>query len=329
MPESSELQSLRDSAVFIDGDGHDVLCATGNDRASFLHRITSGKVAGIAPGQGGRTLLLDVRGRVLASLLAFVRGKSVRLIVPGGQGAEIAAGLSKYAIMDDFQVVAEAELASIAILGPSAAHALDAMGIAVPLTFLESPLFAHVDCASEAFGPVWVAHGRRCGMDGLCLVVSRAGRDEIVRALMAAGTPRLPPDIAEGARIAALEPAPGKEITPERFPVEIGLGSAIDHQKGCYVGQETIVRMRDRGIIRKRLTLLRVSAAAMPSPGDKIAADGQPAAGVVTSSGRLDGAPPLALAILANVVAVGASVTIGHEGMELPAEVAAESPPWG
>ena len=50
---------------------------------------------------------------------------------------------------------------------------------------------------------------------------------------------------------------------------------------------------------------------------------------MVTSSGRLDGAPPLALAILANVVAVGASVTIGHEGMELPAEVAAESPPWG
>jgi len=329
MSEIPELSCLREFAVVIDGDSHDVLQATGNDRVTFLHRITSGRVSGVDVGQGSRTLLLDVRGRVLASLLAFVRGKSVRLVVSGGQGAEVAAGLGRYAVMDDFQILVETELASIAVLGPKSAQALAALGIPVSTSFLEAPLLAHQDIVSEAFGQLFIAHGRRCGTDGLCLVARRASCAAITEALLTSGTPRLSPGVVEATRISALEPAPGKEITPERFPVEVGLGGAIDHSKGCYVGQETIVRMRDRGVIRKRLVLLRLAVAGMPAPGDKIAAEGQPAAGQITSAGELPGQAPLALAILANPVAVGANVDILHEGAHLPAEVAAESPPWG
>jgi folate-binding protein YgfZ len=324
-----ELSSLREGAILSDGDGHDVLRATGSDRVSFLHRITSGKVAGVEEGQGGRSLLLDVRGHVLASLLVFVRGKSVRLIVPSGQGAEVAAALSKFAVMDDFQVEPEAEVVSFAILGPQAGAALGGVGVPVSRELIEAPLFAHQDVASLAFGPLWLARGRRCGSEGLCVVASRAGRQALVEALRAAGMMRLSPDIAEAARIAALEPAPGKEVTPERFPVEVGLGAAIDHTKGCYVGQETIVRMRDRGTIRKRLALLRLAGDESASPGDKVAAEGQPAAGQVTSAGCLPRERPVALAILPCAAAVGATVQIQHAGVELAAEVAAESPPWG
>jgi len=329
MSHPSELLSLREDAVLLDGDGHDILRATGNDRVSFLHRITSGTVAGVDVGQGGRTLLLDVRGRVLASFLVFVRAKSVRLIAPGGQGAEITAGLSRFAIMDDFQVACEAELGSLAVLGPRAALVLGEAGVPVPAGLLAGRLYAHEDVASETYGRLWVAHGRGCGADGLCVVASRASRDALAAALLARGTLRLASPLAEAARITALEPAPGKEIIPERFPVEVGLGAAIDHTKGCYVGQETIVRMRDRGIIRKRLVLLRLSDAAMPSPGDKVAADGQPAAGQVTSVGCLPGERPVALAILSSAVAVGATIQIQHADAPLAAEVAAESPPWG
>jgi folate-binding protein YgfZ len=329
MTEVKQLQALREAAVLFDGDGPDVLCATGKDRVSFLHRITSGKLAGVAVGQGCRTLLLDVRGHVLASLLACVREDSVRLVLPGGQGAEVAAGLARYAIMDDFQVAPEPELAALAVLGPAAAAALSAIGVAVPPGFLASPLFAHQDVASDRFGPLWLVHARRCGADGLCVVADHAARLAMVEALLAAGVPRLAPAIAEAARIAALEPAPGAEITAERFPVEVGLGPAIDHTKGCYVGQETIVRMRDRGIIRKRLTLLRLSAAELPVAGDPVAAEAHAAAGQVTSAGCLPGEAPVALAILASAVPVGATVQVQHGDAALRATVAAESPPWG
>jgi hypothetical protein len=329
MSEPGDLQALRESAVFIDGDGHDVLCATGNDRVGFLHRITSGKIAGLEVGRGSRTLLLDVRGHVLASLLVFVRAESVRLIVPGGQGPEVAAGLAKFAIMDDFAIAPEPELASLALLGPQAARALAGVGVVVPPALLGAALLAHADVASERFGALWLARGRRCGADGLCVVATRAGREALTAALLAGGTTRLSREAAEAARIVALEPALGKEITGERFPVEVGLGAAIDHGKGCYVGQETIVRMRDRGNVRKRLALLRLVSDELPTPGDELIADGQPKAGQITSAARLPGEPPVALAILATAIPVGAQLRIAHAGAELVAAVAADSPPWG
>jgi folate-binding protein YgfZ len=149
------------------------------------------------------------------------------------------------------------------------------------------------------------------------------------KALVESGVLQLGTDAVEAMRIEALEPKPGQEIMPDRFPVEIGLGGAIDHGKGCYVGQETIVRMRDRGIIRKRLVLLRLSDTRAPSPSDKIVTPEQAAAGQVTSVGCLPGERPVALAILATAVPVGATVQVQHGETQLSADVAGESLPWG
>jgi tRNA-modifying protein YgfZ len=329
MVETDVITSLHKSAVVLGDKGHDVLCGTGNDRILFLHRITSGKVAGLEAGQGGRTLLLDVKGRVLASLLVFARKGSVRLIVPAGQGDDVVAGLAKYAIMDDFQIAREVELASLAVLGPEAALALgNATGLVLP-DLLGAPLFAHTEVQSDRFGALWLAHGRACGADGICVVTTQASRDALRAVLLAQGTPTLSDEVAEAARILALEPKPGCEILPDRFPVEIGLGKAIDHTKGCYVGQETIVRMRDRGNVRRRLVLLRLSDGVLPSAADKISTDEVAAAGHVTSAAAMSGESPVALATLAVSVAVGAKVRIQHGDAQLVAEVSAETPAWG
>jgi tRNA-modifying protein YgfZ len=329
MTNSAEISAIREGAVLTDGPGHDVLRATGNDRVTFLQRITSGKLSGVEPGQGTQTLLLDVKGRVLAKLLVFVRGKSVRIIVPAGQGESVAAGLSKFAIMDDFQIAVETDLATLAVLGPKASAALTTAGVAIPSGLAEAPLYSHAEIASDTHGPLWVAHGRALGADGLCLVVTPSARTAIVDALRAGGIPTIPGDVAEALRIAALEPKLGNEISPDRFPVEIGLGAAIDHTKGCYVGQETIVRMRDRGNIRKRLALLRLAGPELPKSGDKLSAEGQPAAGVITSVGGLPGEAPVALAIVAMVVPVGGKVDVQREGGAVSAEIVGEVPPWG
>jgi folate-binding Fe-S cluster repair protein YgfZ len=87
--------------------------------------------------------------------------------------------------------------------------------------------------------------------------------------------------------------------------------------------------MRDRGIIRKRLVLLRLAGNEVPSQADKIATEALPAAGQITSAGCLPGAPPVALAILASAIPVGGTVRIQHGETPFLAEVVAESPPWG
>ena len=89
------------------------------------------------------------------------------------------------------------------------------------------------------------------------------------------------------------------------------------------------MRMRDRGIIRKRLVLLRLAGGDMPASGDKVVTAEQTNAGQVTSVGCLPGEHPVALAIVASAVPVGGVVQIQHAGSQLGAEVAAESAPWG
>ncbi len=329
MSSSIALRAVREAAAVVDGAEHDILRAAGNDRLSFLHRITSGRVAGVEPGQGSRTLLLDVRGHVLASLLVFVRESSIRIAVPAGQGEPVAAGLSKYAIMDDFQIAPESALASLVVLGPEAGPALTAISVALPPGLTEAPLFAHADIPSEAHGPLWVARVRACGADGLCVVATRRAREAIARALLDRGVARLSSELAEPLRILALEPRLGNEIAPDRFPGEIGLAAAIDHNKGCYVGQETIVRMRDRGAVRKRLVLLRVASDPLPEPGDQLVTAGQPSVGVITSAACLPGESPVALAMLATAVPVGSKLEVQARAGALDAEVAGEVPPWG
>jgi len=59
------------------------------------------------------------------------------------------------------------------------------------------------------------------------------------------------------ARIASLLPFPGREITPERNPLEAGDSEAVADQKGCYPGQEVIEKIRALGAPAKRLVRVR------------------------------------------------------------------------
>ena len=107
--------------------------------------------------------------------------------------------------------------------------------------------------------------------------------------------------------------------------MEVGLDSAIDYSKGCYLGQEPIVRVRDRGHINWRLVGLDVEGGTDPVAGDQLESDAKPKAGRVTSVGRLPDGRGVALAMLHTSVAVGATVRIHHGETRIDARVRAEA----
>ena len=135
----------------------------------------------------------------------------------------------------------------------------------------------------------------------------------------------LAPDAAEAARIAAMEPRAGAEITPDYFPMEVGLSGAIDYGKGCYLGQEPIVRIRDRGHINWRLCGLDVEGDVDATAGDALESDSKPKAGRVTSAARLPGGAGVALATVHVSVPVGGAIRIRHGEALLSARVRAEA----
>src|SRR5205823_14386242 len=120
-------------------------------------------------------------------------------------------------------------------------------------------------------------------------------------ALMAAGAAVLDADTAEAIRIEAGVPRFGRDMDEDTIPLEAGIETrAISFSKGCYVGQEVIIRVlhRGHGRVARKLMGLRIEGDAVPSAGAPVR-DGAREIGRVTSSTRSPAAQqPIALAYL-------------------------------
>jgi aminomethyltransferase len=93
-------------------------------------------------------------------------------------------------------------------------------------------------------------------------------------------------DVIETLRLEHGIPRWGAELTTATLPPEAGphMLEAISYTKGCYVGQETIARLKSVGHVNRSLVFLKSDSAAFPINGAKLTrADHE--VGVVTSSG--------------------------------------------
>jgi folate-binding protein YgfZ len=319
MLESDDPGVLATGAAIVDVGALEVVRATGGDRVAFLQRLLTGKVDTLAVGEGSHNLLLTLKGHVVVELRVFLRGDDVLLVAPPGQGAAAAAALSRYAIMDDFAAVLEPASRPIGVYGAEAAARLGDAGVSPP------PLvpWAHADVASAA-GPLWVVRAPAYGADGFWVWGEMGAIDALAGRLAATGVPRLREDVVEALRVLAGEPKFGVEITDDYFPMEVGLSGAIDYGKGCYLGQEPIVRIRDRGHVNWRLVGLRLRDDTAVAPGDRLESEAKPKAGKLTSVARMPGGLPVALGLLHVSVPAGAEVQVHRaDGTMARAEVVA------
>jgi aminomethyltransferase len=94
---------------------------------------------------------------------------------------------------------------------------------------------------------------------------------------------------AEAARIENFAPKYGCEITEHTLPQETQQMHAVHFQKGCYLGQEIVERIRSRGHVNRQLMGFRYDGAIAPEPGTKMLLEGNPS-GEVTSAAAVDGA---------------------------------------
>ncbi len=120
-------------------------------------------------------------------------------------------------------------------------------------------------------------------------------------------------------RIEAGIPAWGVDMDEETIPVEAGLGArAISYDKGCYIGQETIARIKTYGHVNRHLVQLSVNSEKLPVRGEQVMSGDKPVGHVTSAaySNRLG--KTLALGYVRREFAVrGVTLTAGQQ----PAEV--------
>lgn len=274
-------QALRTGAVAADLTGRGVLSVSGPDAAKLLHGLVTNDVLALRPGAGCHAALLTPKGKLRAEM-AVLRTSEDELLLDcePALAAPLAGILSGYV---PFSRSALAELtgetAVLQLEGPAAAGVLARAGLPEP----PAPAYSHVEASIEG-SAVRVARVSRAGEPGFALLAPRAAAGRLLDLLVAHGAERRGAELLEAGRIEAGLPRWGAELDEAVLPNEAWLErTAISYTKGCYLGQETVARLRTYGHVNRHLVALLFPLGSSVVPGAAVRA-GEETVGKVTSA---------------------------------------------
>ena len=143
-------------------------------------------------------------------------------------------------------------------------------------------------------------------------------------ALLAQGATPVGSDALELHRIVSGVPRYGVDIRERDLPQETEQARALNFNKGCYIGQEIVERIRSRGAVHRKFSGFVIAGESVVAAGAKIVA-GEKEVGEVTSVASLSGQKTVVLGYMRREVAIpGREVTIGSAKatvVSLPADV--------
>ena len=283
---------------------------TGSDRVRWLNGMVTNNIRDLAVDRGVYAFLLNPQGHILADLYAYNRGEWIMVDTDCGQAEKILATFDHYIIMDDVEVGNLGEqLTALGIAGPKSRDVLAAAGFEIPeLQALqmqsvvwqgtESALVRGEDAEHISY-EIWLAPG--------------AVR-QLWDAFLAAGADPVGSEALEMQRIVSGIPRYGVDIRERDLPQETEQARALNFNKGCYVGQEIVERIRSRGAVHRKFTGFVADGAGQIASGSKIVA-GEKEVGEITSAASLllaNGEKTVALGYIRREVGVpGRAVTIG------------------
>jgi len=284
----SGYQQARQAAAFDERTDRGRVRLEGADASGFLHAQLTNDIAGLGPGQGCYAALLTPQGRMISDMVVLrsdeADGGAIVLSVPAALASTLAARFDRAIFTEDVAVSdISADTVQFGIVGPDAGAAVDAALTAIGREAASTELTAPFANRARAGAIVWRDEPLD-GLDSFELIVG-TGDAEKVRAALGARAAQLSTDGRLALRLEARRPAFLVDMTAETIPLEANLlDRAISTSKGCYVGQEVIIRVLHRGggRVAKKLASLRFGGA-VPEAG-AVLSDGEREVGRVTSA---------------------------------------------
>jgi folate-binding protein YgfZ len=283
-----EHAALWESAGVLDLGSRSRLCLAGADRVRFLHGQITNDVKALRVGDGCYAALITAKGKMQSDMNIYCLPEELLLDFEPGLTASVSERLEKYVIADDVQIIdVAANYGLLSVQGPKAELVVRASGIGDDLP---AKPFGFVRKAKTDFGEAHVINQPRLGTAGFDLLVATeqigALRKKLTAAAKSEGGCECGWAAFEMARIEAGIPRFGADMDETTNPLEAGLETrAISFNKGCYIGQEVISRIRTYSEVAKALRGLRLAddLKSLPRKGDKLFHDGKEA-GFITSA---------------------------------------------
>jgi folate-binding protein YgfZ len=258
-------QALRHGTAWLDLSARGRIVARGRDRARLLHAITSNEVKKMTPGTGCYAFLLNPQGRIQADLCLFCHADHFLIDTEPELREKVRLHIKRYIIADQVELEdVTASTAAIGLEGPGAAAILAELGAPVPVD-----AYAHL-----AWGDATVAAVTVTGQPGVRIFCPAEQPADLVDRLQSAGAVAASAQDARLVRIENGKPRYGEDIRETSLPQETGQMHAVSFNKGCYLGQEIVERIRAQGRVNKKLMRVVLQGAEVPPPGTKTTLDG-------------------------------------------------------
>jgi len=265
-----EHRAVRERVGLIDLAFRTLIRVTGTERIRFLNGMLSNDIAQLEEGKGCYACLLNPQGKILADVNVIALSDCHLLEIDARWKEGALDHLNKYVIADDvaFQELTDDVL--LALQGPGSPILLErlAPGIIPP--------------AAEHQSTQVTINGHTCrltrasmtGEEGYTLATSVKGAGSLWQALHAAGATPVGMAALNTLRLEAGIPWFGVDFDEGNFPQEAGIeDKAVSFTKGCYIGQEFVIRIAHRGHVNRRISGLAVEREPIPRPRDRILHD--------------------------------------------------------
>jgi folate-binding protein YgfZ len=291
----NEYHALRHAAGIVDRSARGRLLVTGTDRRSYLQGLLSNDIDALTEGSGCYSTYLTAQGRMIADMRVFETGTHLLVDLEGSLAQAVAARWSQFVFSEDVQIANESpSTAQIGVYGPSAASVVarafagDDADRSAQLEEALGSMALYANQVRDLDGAeIHVLASDDIGVRGFDLVVPLQITSDLSASLARAGGTAAGTDAAEVCRVEGGRPLFGIDMNEDTIPLEAGIEDrAISLTKGCYVGQEVIIRVLHRGhgrVARRLVGILFDRNSLVPSPGDRIASSGRDI-GVITSA---------------------------------------------
>jgi tRNA-modifying protein YgfZ len=321
-----DYRHIRDEAAIGTIAPRQQIAVAGPDHATYLQGLLTNDIPALSPGHGCYAAWLTPQGRMLTDMHVLESGGMILLDVPAETADATRERLEQFIFTENVQVESLAgSLTGTWVHGPNAPAVLERA--VAPLLSDRPGLAAWHDYQHSQLEfrgqPVSVARIDQLGVPGFCVFLEPSREPDLIAALTEAGAHRVSAGAIEAARIEAGYPVFGADMTDDTIPLEAGIEDrALSMTKGCYVGQEVIVRVlhRGQGRIARKLVNLRIDGAVPPRGARLFAADRD--VGFVTSAAASPRLGTIALAYVhRDFFAPGASIEVATAAGRLPALV--------
>jgi len=244
---------------------------SGGDRVRWLNGMVTNSIQELKDGEGAYSFFLNAQGRIQGDATVFAEPEALMIETASSRISGLMSFLDRFIIMDDVELADATDAWSgLQVAGPQAASLLAAIGVEVaglePLTLRTVSWNAADVTIIHAFSPLvpkyelWTADAKTI--------------QRITEALQNLGALSCEAQSLEDLRILEGMPLYGTDIRDRELPQETEQTRALHFNKGCYLGQEIVERIRSRGNVHRTFGGFLLDGD-LPASGALLEADGK------------------------------------------------------